>query len=482
MPRSKVSLSHRHLTTGNLGDFIPLPPIPVLPGDVVGHNISILARVTPLAAPVMHEVDLEVRHYYAPNRVLWDDNDGTDWEEFITGGEDGMNADTVPTISTTGITEGDALCHMGIPTVAGIDINALPLRMYNFCHNEHVRDQDLQTTKRLLTDKTLAKVNWAGDYLTNARPWSAKGPSVSLPVGDAAPVAANLAPAGQPTIYTNGGYYHLDADAGLLDVSGTTGLSSEALYADLSSATGADPIAFRRAWAIQRFMEHAAIYGSRYPEKMRSLGSNYQGVMDRPIILGGGRSTMNFSEVLQTANDTSDRDYGVGDMYGHGVAAMRSNKYAKRIDEHGLILTCIYVRPRPMYMHGIHKEFLRQDREDFHDPFLEDIGMQEAYVNEVWADATDGDDVFGYTPRYEEYRGMPSSVSGQFRTTLDYWHMGRKLSAKPTLNSAFKTMDGSTTAMKRSFNEQTNDSLWIAARQNIVVHRNISKRARTRLV
>jgi hypothetical protein len=487
MARSKHSLGYHHLTTANLGQFIPIGLWPTLPGDLFGLSTSALVRVTPLAAPVMHQVDVEIRHYYAPNRILWNDNDGTDWEEFITGGEDGMNADTVPTLTSVA-TAGGLMDHMGIPLVAGIEVNALPFTMYNRIHNELIRDQDLQTTIRNDNDLTIANVNWAGDYISEAKPWSQKGPSVSLPVGDSAPVRVT-ANTDNATIGVNAASgtteYAVDTQGGVGDkVQLDTGTSPQnLLWTDLSSATGADPIAFRRAWGLQRFMEAAVKYGSRYPEKMRSLGSNYRGVMERPITIGGGRTTVNFSEVIQTANDTSDRAYGIGDLYGHGVAGMKTGKTAFRADEHGYIMTCMYVRPKPMYMHAIDREFLRQDREDFHDPYLEQIGMQEVWKNEVYAESANTNaDVFGYQNRYDEYRQALSKATGEFRSTLDYWHMARKLASAPTLNAAFKEMDGSTAAMKRCFQEQTNDSLWIMANHQCVAHRNVSKRASTRLV
>ena len=490
MPRSKFSLGHHHLTTGNLGQFLPIGCIPVLPADLLRLKTNVFARVTPLAAPVMHEVDVEIRHYYAANRILWNDNDGTDWEEFITGGEDGMNSDTIPTITSTS-TAGDLLDHLGVPNVAGIAVNALPVRMYNFVHNELIRDQDLQTTERALTDTTIANVNWAGDYLSDAKPWSQKGPQVSIPVGSESPIMVGANIAGTDR---EGKFFVADSDGsnnGIMSYGDTAGVdtgvigtnSSHNLYADLANATGADPIAFRRAWALQRFMEAAAKYGSRYPEKMRMLGSNYRGLMERPIVIGGGRTTVNFSEVIQTANDTSDRAYGIGDLYGHGAAMLGSQPTSFRVPEHGYIMTCLYVRPKPMYLHAIHREWLKQDREDFHDPYLEQIGMQEVWDNEVYADAAKTNaDVFGYQNRYDEYRSHPSCATGEFRTTLDYWHMARKLSSAPTLNAAWKEMDGSTSAMKRCFQEQSNDSLWIMANHQCSAYRNVSARASTRLI
>lgn len=480
MSRSKFGLGSTHLTTCDMGQVIPIGLLPVLPGDIIGQKTNALIRISPTAAPVMHKVDVRIHHFYAANRNLWDGGPGDNWEEFITGGEDGMNTDKIPTVSTTG-TAKDLFDHFGIPLVSGVDVSALPVTMYNQVINEFYRDQDLQT-KRLDTDVTIARCAWEKDYFSTARPWAAKGPSVSIPLGDRAEVATDAAGASvnlgidAPNI---GGlnYRMLASGADVLSTTVAADASGR-MYADLSTATGADPLDVRRAWGIQRFMENAARFGSRYPEKMRQLGSMYKGLMDRPEFLAGGNQTVNFSEVLQTANDVGDRDFGVGDMYGHGIAAMRSNKYARRIDEHGFVMSLLSVRPRTLYQDGIDREWLREDREDFHDPYLEFVGQQEIWLNEIWAlSANLKTDVFGFSDRYQEYRETNSKVSGEMRALLDYWHLGRKFTSKPVLNDAFITC----TPTKRVFNEQTQDSLWIMIHHQIAAHRNLTRSATARL-
>jgi hypothetical protein len=304
---------------------------------------------------------------------------------------------------------------------------------------------------------------------------------VSIPVGDSAPVATSGQlddTIGVEAVNQGGavrGIYVDDATSIFTKLSGIS--ADAALYADLSQATGADPIAVRQAWGLQRFMEEAARFGSRYPEKMRRLGSTYQGLLERPLFLGGGRQSVNFSEVLQTANDIGDRTFGVGDMYGHGIAATRSNKYMYRVPEHGYVVSMMSVRPKTLYQDGVHREFLRIDREDFHDPFLEAVGMQPVYNGELDLGHTSGHKgIFGYSDRYDEYRGHPSMVSGEFRNTLDYWHLARNLT-DPVLNASFVECNPS----KRIFNEQTQHSLWVMAHHRIACHRNISRNARTEL-
>ena len=479
MSRSKHSLSHYHLTTANMGQCIPIGVTPVLPGDTLGHQTNTLLRVSPLAAPVMHQVDVRTHHFYVANRTIWEETDSTPgWESFITGGEDGMNTDQVPTLNSTA--GRDLLDHMGVPRVAGIPINALPVRAFNFIWNEFYRDQDLQA-KRVEHDTSIPNVAWEKDYLTTCRPWSQKGPQVSIPVAGTADVVTDLGTGGVPGVRsTSDGvphYLKCDIDPHVT-ISATGPPSPDRLYVDLANATGADPLDIREAWGLQRFMENAARFGSRYPEKMRQLGSHYKGLMDRPVFLGGGSKAINFSEVLQTANDTNDRAFGVGDMYGHGIAATRSNKYAKRIDEHGYIITILSCRPKALYQDGIHREWIKQDREDFHDPFLDFVGQQEVYNNEVYFNATDGDQVFGYSDRYDEYRQGQNLVTAEFRNILDYWHLARQFGATPTPNDTFVECVPS----KRIFNEQASDSLWIMSHHKIAAHRNIPKRATARLI
>lgn len=484
MNRSKHSLSHYNLTTCDMGQIIPIAMIPVLPGDMIGHHTNALVRVSPLAAPVMHQVDVRVHHFYSANRTLWPDADrvdGNDWESFITGGEDGMNTDTIPTLDPTGAVAGGLLDYFGIPVGTTTPINSLPIIAFNRIFNEFYRDQDL-VPKRDDLDLTIPRCAWEKDYLSCSRPWAQKGPQISIPIGASSPIGFNGATSDVINIQGPGG----SADLRALNTAAATatlnvgpgGLNGE-LFADLANATGADPIDVRTAWGLQRWAENAARFGNRYPEKMRQLGSTYKGLMDRPLYLGGGSQSVNFSEVLQTSNGADPR-FGVGDLYGHGIAAMRSNKYAHKAQEHGCIISCLSVRPKTIYQEGLHREWLKQDREDFHDPYLEFVGQQEVWNAEALSTHPDPLGTFGYSDKYQEYRGHDSKVSGEFRDLLDYWHLARQYDAEtpPVLNQSFIDCVPS----KRVFNEQTQHSLWVMAHHKIAAHRNVTRSATPRLL
>ena len=66
--------------------------------------------------------------------------------------------------------------------------------------------------------------------------------------------------------------------------------------------------------------------------------------------------------------------------------------------------------------------------------FITRVLNKELYVSGV--PATDND-IFGYQDRYDECRTGISRLSGEMRTTADYWNLGRLFSATPVLGSTF---------------------------------------------
>lgn len=487
MRRAKHNLSSYHLTTGEMGQLFPINCIEVLPGDVFQNSSQALIRVSPLAAPVMHPVQVRLHHFYIPSRIaakFWsEDNPEFDFEKFITGGADGRDIQTIPTIDTTG-NAGDLIDHFGIPRTAGIPINALPIAAFNMTYNEYYRDQQLGV-ERASDDVTTPHISWGKDYLTTARPDSVLGDDVVIPLGDTAPILSDGS-----FIWSSesGGQSALGIDTGperaVYEMADSIPRQEALRYdsgliADLSSATGASINDVRKAFALQRYQEARNKYGSRYTEYLRSMGVIPSDArLQRPELLGGGTTSINFSEVLQTGQEAGAEQNAVGDMYGHGIAALRSNRFRRFFEEHGYMITLMSVRPRGIYTQSINRMWLKQDKEDFFQKELQHIGMQEIYNNEVYADAVNGMDTFGYVDRYQEYRTQPSIVSNEFRDVLNYWHLGREFSSPPVLNQSFIDCVPS----KRIHNEQTMNALWIMTQHKTVARRLVEKRATNKIL
>ena len=97
MKRSKHNLSYTKLFSCDMGELIPAGVTEVLPGDTLRINTNALVRAAALLSPVMHPVNVRIHHWFVPNRLIWDN-----WEKFITGGPDGLDASVHPTITVPG--------------------------------------------------------------------------------------------------------------------------------------------------------------------------------------------------------------------------------------------------------------------------------------------------------------------------------------------------------------------------------------------
>lgn len=483
MKRTKHSLSHYHLTTMDMGKLVPIGCVEVIPGDTFQHATSALIRVSPLVAPVMHPVQVRIHHWYVPNRLVF-----PDWEKLITGSDESVEIPKLNSAPAKSIAD-----YMGVPPqFVNSEYNALPIYAYNKIFNEFYRDQDL--VDEVPEDNlNVLNVAWGKDYFTAARPWPQKGGDVTLPLGDRADVlgigiSSNSGNAGTlaydirqsdgSTVTRPGWPGYVDGSGANLLVGGDNGQGFPDIYADLSEATAATVNDVRKAFALQRYQEARARYGSRYTEYLRYLGVTPSDArLQRPEYLGGGRQSIAFSEVLQTGPG----DDPVGTMRGHGISAMRSRSYRRFFEEHGYVISLMSVRPKSVYMNGVDRHWLKQTKEDYYQKELELIGQQEIYNNEIFAqlDATgQGYETFGWGDRYAEYRHERSHVSSEFRNTLDYWHMARKFDTAPALNQTFVDC----VPTKRVHAEQTQDVLWCMINHSLTARRMVRKNAMSRII
>ena len=203
-----------------------------------------------------------------------------------------------------------------------------------------------------------------------------KGPDITIPLSGDAPVKGigSASPytfvAGGNNIHESDGTTRDYAQANTTSASGAFQIEEDPnnagypnVYADLSNATAANVNDWRRAFALQRYQEARQKYGARYPEYLRYLGvAPSDQRIGRPEYLGGGSGSINFSEVLATAETTS---VNVGDLKGHGIAAIRTRPFTRFFSEHGYFISVMSIRPRTVYQTGMLRTYLRQTKEDF---------------------------------------------------------------------------------------------------------------------
>lgn len=462
MKRFLHNASHEVLTTFNQGQFIPIMNFVGVPGETVRIKSDLLIRTQPLLAPIYAKCKVVVSHYAIPLRLLQ-----TNFESFRTGGASGDSTTAAPYITApagTGFEIGSLADYLGMPTgVPDLQVSAFPFRAYNLVWNMFIRDKDLQTAATIslgdgpdtTTDTDLRNVCWERDNFTSARPYPQKGDAVSIPlVGDAPVTGIGLI--GSPsnlgatpgTLRQTGDLPNeaiaFGARAGgtggndiyVETTSATAASAKPEVYADLTDVSAVNIEDLRLAGSIQRFKEFLSRFVGEgtLSEFYRMFNVAPQDMrMQWPERLGSHQSVIQFSEVLQTAEGTDP----VGELRGHGIGAAKGRSAVYKLLEDCIIMSFVSVKPKTVYMQGLDRQWSLTSRYDYYLPMLANLGQQPVYNKEVDAAHASPDGVFGYQDQYYWFRRLPSRVSGEFRDTLDYWHMAREFDTPPALNGDF---------------------------------------------
>lgn len=209
---------------------------------------------------------------------------------------------------------------------------------------------------------------------------------------------------------------------------------------DLSDASSFDVKDIRLAFQIQRWLELANRGGVRYTEFLRSFFgvSPRDDRLQRPEYIGGSKQPVIISEVLQTSS-TDNEPTPQGNMAGHGISTARTYVGRYTAVEYGIVMGLMSIMPTPKYQQGINRQWLRRTKFDFLFPQFTHLSEQAIEEAEIYATNSENDNrrIFGYNEVYDELRYMPSIICGKMRDTFDYWHLARKFSSAPALNSDF---------------------------------------------
>lgn len=491
--KNVFNLSHDVKATYNFDKLYPFLCQPVYPGDTFNCRAEVFLRAMPLLCPVMHNVDMHLHFFFVPNRLLWNQNRKADWKVFITGGEDGKQRPTLPyftyaqlaNVAPELMANGMLLDHMGFPSLDdttaiirnGVTkVSSLPFRAYQCVYNEYYRNQNVtpevefsydqgqESDNDLIKLMVFRKKCFEKDYFTSALPFLQRGNAMDLPISGTPTVTGQIPISVNAARVANAQTaYGLKADEGVqttalgvgfdgptgdvgkaLSLEGTAAITSGQLtFTGLNIGTIND---FRYCLRLQQWMENNARCGSRYIEQLfahfgvRSSDARLQ----RPELLGGGKIPLIFTDVPQTSYGQGANDDVVGDLAGKGTMYGKTGGFKKYFEEHGILLGILSIIPRTSYSQGIPRPWTAFLKEDWYFPEFAHLGEQAILNKEVYYDPTTSpqlgqgpDDVFGYQGRFTELRYIPSTVHGEMRDQLKYWHFGRIFSSLPVLNTSF---------------------------------------------
>lgn len=459
--RSFFDMSHDLKFSCNMGELIPVFHMECMPGDKVSINTESLIRLAPMVAPMMHRVDVYAHTFKIPIRLLWDN-----WENFITNTETSPGIlPTMPYVQVDINNWTPLMDYMGIPKPVGgtvFQIRALEFAAYQFVYNTYYRDQNLVPEVPYQLNDGANTLNldlyklrlraWEHDYFTACLPFAQKGAAVELPLAMQDVQISALT--NNPVIVGNAiqwdnivGSPHAQSSA-VLEESTTLGGIPSKLFLKGEDVQGSTTINdFRQAMALQKFLEKNARGGTRYKENILAhFGVNTSDArLDRPEYVTGLKTPIQISEVLNTTGETgAPNPLPQGNMAGHGISAVNGGGDSTFCEEHCFIMTFMSVRPKTAYQQGIARHWKKFENLDYPWPEFAHLGEQEVLNEEVYAEHALPGGVFGYLPRYAEYKFSNNRVAGDFRTTLDFWHMGRIFTSDPALNQSFVECDPTT--------------------------------------
>ena len=475
--RSIFDRSHKHMTTGNIGDLIPFSCTEILPGDSVKITTSKVIRLQTLLTPIMDNIVADFFWFYVPMRLVWNHT-----KEFF--GENTQSAwipqteYVIPKIypPVGGWSVGSLADYFGIPPLKDMTTgqsvqypaympSALPFRGYCLICNEWFRDQNLSSPinfstgdanqvgsngDNYITDLALGgkpfKVAKYHDYFTSVLPAPSKGPSLTLfpstpsqGIGQLGASYTHFAPVvsrdaqvpnfsnqfGVRGYSNNNGLRFINntnlADNGIVNIQTQVTGSNEFLkfanlWADLSQAN-ITINELRQAFQLQKFFEKSARAGSRYREILKEhFGiTSSDARMQIPEYLGGHRFPLSIHQVANQSQGESDF---LGDLGAMSNTSDVHEDFVKSFEEHGYVFGLCCVRYDHSYPQGLEKFWMRYYRNDFYFPVFANLGEMLVYKSEIdWdinAIATPNYG-FGYQEAWADYRYKPSRVSGEMR-------------------------------------------------------------------
>ena len=480
-PKKNVfDLTHDVKLSCDMGNLVPIMTLEAVPGDKFNLSAEALVRFAPMTAPVMHRMDVSMHYFFVPNRILW-----PNWEKFITDANSGIVAPYIqsevfqPQFQSNAPTASKFADYLGVPPPSNGSTNtnfsALPFAAYQAIYNEYYRDQNLvapvdyklndgdngTSWPRVNELATLRKRAWEHDYFTASLPFAQKGSAVDIPLGSITLPPTRIEGVGGADVVSVTGTYPVDPAPSVLQ----PGLYTDQQSADVEPTTIND---LRRAFRLQEWLEKNARGGTRYVESILThFGvKSSDARLQRPEYITGTKTPVVISEVLNTTGSfeagdpASPTSNPQGTMAGHGISVASGKGGSYYCEEHGYIIGIMSVMPKTAYQQGIPRTFLKLDTLDYFWPTFANIGEQEVQNQELYAYTGTGAQTFGYVPRYSEYKYMPSRVAGEFRTSLDYWHLGRIFNTQPALNQTFVECAPANTKRIFAVTDENTDSLY----------------------
>lgn len=445
--KSGFDMSHENLFTATCGTLTPCLVEELLPNDEISLGEMCQVQLPPMATDFYGRIDACIEAFFVPFRILWQG-----WQAFITNPTTSpyapntprpqvcpqirFSADTDSSYVGRG-TLADYLGVKGFPSLTSsvsVDYNALPFLAYHKIFEDWYMNTEIQKTPFFsgATGGSFAAMPWSLLQPSTTQAWLA-----SSTLNDSVPIGKLRQRLWAKDYFTTANLYP------------QAGGASELSF-DVSDSKGSFTIAsLRAANVLQRWLERNNIAGYRYADQIKAqfgcLPSD--AIMDRSIFLGRAVHSVYTKSVYNTAGTPSNVESGnpfggSASKFGTSQAVGEGSLIKKfRATEHGFIFCMFSLVPHAYYSTGTRRYLMRRKVGDFAFPLLQGIGEQSIGKNELFP-ATNtflGNDVFGYTDQYAEYKYHDDEVHGLLvdGEPLASFALQRGFRTAPSLGSSF---------------------------------------------
>ena len=211
--------------------------------------------------------------------------------------------------------------------------------------------------------------------------------------------------------------------------------------------SGIYPRELRLVFGLDLKQQIRNLSGNRYQDLLKA----FYGVTTRDYRLnlaeyiGGSRYPIYTSEVLQTSET---QNTPLGDQAGHAIGSGNSFHGSYFVEELGCILNLFWINSENIYAQELRRDWRKFSINDYFFPMFEKLGDQELLQEEVCyfisppTNSLTNSKIFGFVPRYSEYKFYNNTVKGGFRGNYKYWSQARFFSKTTDevslyLNSSF---------------------------------------------
>lgn len=227
------------------------------------------------------------------------------------------------------------------------------------------------------------------------------------------------------------------------------------------------------ATALQRVLIRAMYTGKRYIDYVKAFfGINSSDArLQRCEIIGSSDFRISISDVAQTSQ--SDIDSTLGGFSGRAISYDQSPQFHYKAEEHGIIMTFVVIKPKVSYTDAISPILTITNTKELLIPDMQAVGNEPVATSLVTGNVNDTQ-TLGFARPYWQYIDDTSEVHGEFKTTLEEWHLGRRFDSRPALNEEFISISEADD-LDRIFAVQANENIYSMFNFDIDVSRPLSR-------